>query len=76
MEIFNVNVFFENELPIRVIAQTFVGSWTNLKFIIFEINLNKNSDGLFFIVNHIDLFGDCMKLRKSSVFGPLVLLDV
>ena len=77
MKILNVNVFSEDVIPFRIsVAETFVGSTLDLKFIFFKVNLSVNRNSLCFVPNNINMFSNLMKTWQFSSFAPLERLNI
>ena len=54
MEVFDVDVFFEDELPFGVSIWAVVSRGQNLKFVVFEVHLSADGDDLSSVPNNAE----------------------
>lgn len=77
MEIFNVHVFLEDELPIGIRgAQALVSRTLNFKFVIFEVNISINRDGLSLSPYNINVLCNGVEAWQFSCFAPLITFEI
>jgi hypothetical protein len=75
VEVFDVYVFFENELPGSVVTAT-VCSSAHFEGVGSEIYLCVNGNGLIILPQNVNLFCHLMQLWQLSMLAPLTFLNI